>query len=466
MAANQKHSIAEHIAQWATALAIDDIPADVHRIAKRLLIDISGLCIAARKTDYVTAVMSSYQEAGLCTAIGHAQLFDLFSAALINGTAAHGEDFDDTFEGTPVHVGAVLIPTLIAVAERYRLNNAEILRGLVAGAELACRMALVTPMAMHRAGFHPTAVIGTMSAALAAGVALRSPPSALVSVLGLAGSMASGIIEYLAEGTWSKRLHAGWAAQSGIRAALLAHSGFIGPRTVFEGQHGFFYSFTNGDIEPDFSHLQNGFGEDWLCAQLAFKPYPCGTMIQPFIDCALKLQQQNINPQSIESITCKVGEGTVHRLWEPLAEKHNPSSAYSAKFSVPYGIAVALLDGAAGLEQFSDARVAKQDVRHLAARINYCIDPENEYPHNYSGHLRVTLDDGKTLEFNQPHLRGGTKEPLIDAEIIEKFHANLSYVNWPADQAKFCLQQLESMFTHSLPTYSDWGFLRGSASEL
>ena len=465
MATSKDSSIAESIAQWATTLNIEDIPPDVQKVAQRLLLDISGLCIAARQTDYVAATISSCDEAGNCTVIGHANQVDPFAAALINGTAAHGEDFDDTFEGTPVHVGAVLIPTLFALAERYHLTNADVLRALAAGAELSCRMALVTPMAIHRAGFHPTAVIGTMAAALAAGVALRLPASALVSALGLAGSMASGIIEYLAEGTWSKRLHAGWAAQSGIRAALLGRAGFIGPRTVFEGRHGFFHSFTNADIEPDFSHLQISLDEHWLCSQLAFKPYPCGTMMQPFIDCALMLQRQGIDPRRITSIECKVGEGTVHRLWEPLTEKHNPSSSYSAKFSVPYGIAVALLDGAAGLEQFSASRVAQQDVRTLAARIGYRIDPDNEYPRNYSGHLQVTLNTGEILEFNQPHLRGGAKEPLTDTELTEKFRTNLNYGSWPADRIEHCQQQLQAMFNHSLPEISDLSFLRAAASE-
>src|SRR5690606_31098070 len=107
----------------------------------------------------------------------------------------------------------------------------------------------------------------------------------------IAGSMASGLIEYLAEGTWTKRMHAGWAAQSGIRAALMARAGFLGPRTVLEGQHGFFHGFAPAR-PPDFDPLLDGLGESWLLTAIAFKPYACGTMTQPFIDCAIRLAEE------------------------------------------------------------------------------------------------------------------------------------------------------------------------------
>ncbi len=423
-------ALAERIGRFAAALREERPPAAVAEVVRRQLLDVAGLCVAARHEPYVRALLEAADRGGPCTVIGHPHGLGALEAALVNGTAAHGEDFDDTFEGTPVHAGAVVVPAVLAVCEAQRLSGTHALAGVAAGVELMCRMALVTPTAIHRAGFHPTAVIGALGATLGVGTAMALDERDLASALGIAGSLASGIIEYLAEGTWTKRLHAGWAAQCGVRAARLARAGFAGPRTVLEGRHGFFTAFTNGDVEPDLSQLTHGLGTEWRMEGVAFKPYACGTMAQPFIDCALALRATGIDPGTVESIRCDVGEGTVHRLWEPLGDKRNPANAYAAKFSVPYAIAVALIEGAAGLEQFTDAKARDAGIRALAKTVGYRVDPENEYPANYTGHLRVTLRDGRVAEHRQRHLRGGRREPLTDAELDAKFEANARFGGW------------------------------------
>jgi 2-methylcitrate dehydratase PrpD len=308
-------------------------------------------------------------------------------------------------------------------------------------------MALVAPTAIHQAGFHPTAVIGALGAAAAASVALGAGPKQITDALGIAGSMASGIIEYLAEGTWTKRLHPGWAAQSGIRAAALARAGFSGPRTVLDGEHGFFRAFGTDSIASDFGQLTKGLGERWHAGTIAFKPYACGTMCQPFIDCAIRLAREGLRIGDIAAIECNVGEGTVHRIWEPLEEKRNPSSAYSAKFSVPFCVAVGLKDRAAGLAQFTDARVADSELRTLSAKIGYQVDPQNEYPRNYTGHLRVTRKDGRVIEAVQPHLRGGKREPLTVEEIEQKFLANAIFGGFAEAKARERLETCKALFT-------------------
>ena len=156
---------AEIFADWAANLTADEIPEAVRRAAQAALLDIAGLTVAARNTDYIAALLEGWDGEGNCTAFGHGRALDAAGAAVVNGTAAHGEDFDDTFEGTPIHTGAVMIPAVLAACERFGLGGQDALRGIAAGTELMCRMALVTPMAIHRAGFHPTAVIGAMGAA-------------------------------------------------------------------------------------------------------------------------------------------------------------------------------------------------------------------------------------------------------------------------------------------------------------
>jgi 2-methylcitrate dehydratase PrpD len=407
-------------------------------VVEKLLIDVAGLCVAARRADYVQAALKGWEANGACTAIGHARALDAAGAAFVNGTAAHGEDFDDTFEGGPVHAGAVVVPAVLAVAEREKLSASSAVQAIALGVELMCRASLVAPKLIHKAGFHPTAVLGAMAAAAAVSTLLKLSKDHFVNALGIAGSMASGIIEYLAEGAWTKRLHPGWAAQSGIRAADLARAGFVGPRTVFEGTHGFYHGFAR-TAQGDWGKLVEGFGSRWIAESLAFKVYACGTMTHPYIDCAKKLSTR-LDVGEIEEITCEVAEGTVHRLWEPLAAKRQPPNAYAAKFSQPYCIAAGFVLGHAGLEAFTEERV--QDLRLLAvaSKVRYEIDPDNPYPDEFTGHVRVRMKDGAVHEERQGHFRGGAHEPLSRADLEEKFRLNCTYGGWPEEKREAFLR--------------------------
>ena len=385
-----KISIAETLAARVAALEPAQLPPALRRKCEDLLVDVVGLCVTARNEDYTRAALGGIDDDGPCTAIGHQRRLSAAGAAFVNGTAAHGEDFDDTFEGGPVHAGAVIVPALFATAERHGLQGREVVRGIAIGCEVMCRLCLAAPMRVHDAGFHPTAVFGALGAAAGVATALHLDAAKTVNALGIAGSMASGIIEYLAEGTWTKRMHAGWAAQSGYRAARMAQAGFSGPRTVFEGEHGIFRAFAN-TRDGDFEAMLDGAGCKWLASDLAFKPYACGTMAHPYIDCARKLVADGVAPQEIDAIECRTAEGIVHRLWEPLAAKHAPSNGYAAKFSIPYAVAVGMLRGDAGLAEYEDAVVHDPAIRALAGKVRYAIDPGDPYPARFTGHVRATL---------------------------------------------------------------------------
>jgi 2-methylcitrate dehydratase PrpD len=261
--------------------------------------------------------------------------------------------------------------------------------------------------------------------------------------------MAGGIIEYLAEGAWTKRLHAGWAAQSGIRAALLAQAGFVGPRTVFEGVHGLFHGFAH-TTKGDYDALTGDFGTRWVTDTLAFKPYPCGTMAQPYIDCARRLAARGVKADDIREIVCEVAEGTVHRLWEPLADKQRPPNGYAGKFSTPYCLAGGFVHGGVGLDAFTDAAVRDAAVIGVAAKVRYVIDPDNPYPANFTGHIRATLRDGTVVEERQPHLRGGAHEPLTREDVEEKFVFNARHGGWSDEQAKAALKLLARLYDGQL----------------
>ena len=365
-------------------------------------------------------------------------------AAFVNGTAIHGEDFDDTFEGGPVHAGAVIVPAVLAACERYGRDGAAALRGIAVGTEVMCRLGLVAPKMVHKAGFHPTAVFGAMAATAGVAAALNLDRQQSVDALGIAGSMASGIIEYLAEGAWTKRMHAGWAAQSGLRAALLGRAGFKGPRTVFEGTHGLFHGFANR-TDVNYEALTRDFGSKWVMESLAFKLYPCGTMTHPYIDCARRLAAK-VKSDEIRELVCEVGEGTVHRLWEPLAAKQRPPNGYGAKFSTPYCIAAGFVRGNVGLDSFTDVAVKDPAVLNIASKVSFVIDPKNPYPDNFTGHIRALLKDGRVVEERQPHMRGGAHEPLSGADIEQKFLLNARHGGWSETQAQAALTRARTLF--------------------
>ncbi len=434
-------AVAERLA--AAALAARPDPA-MREAATRLLLDVVGLCVAARGTEYVAPVLAA-AEPGNSTAIGHARRLAAADAALLNGTAAHGEDFDDTFEGGPIHAGAVMVPAVLAAAERLGLSGQACLNGIAVGTEAACRLSTVIPKAVHKAGFHPTSVFGAPAAALAVGTAMGLSRAQLASAVGLAGSFASGIIEYLAEGAWTKRMHPGWAAQGGLRAALLASQGFFGPRTVFEGTHGLFHGFAHG-LPAGWDALLDGFGQQWVSSGIAFKPYASGTMTQPYIDCARRLRAGGIDPTQIVSIECETAEGILHRLWEPLAAKQTPPNGYAAKFSVPYCVAAGFILDDGGIAAFGDEVVARADLRALSAKVSYVVDPANPYPRAYTGHVRARLTDGSVHEERQSDLRGGARNPLSRAELDEKFQRNCAHGGWDVARTAATLAWVNAAF--------------------
>ena len=443
-AALPQTALAEEIAARVVALRAGALPPALKEKCVDLLIDVVGLCVTSRNEDYLQATLAGLDDDGPCTAIGHTRTLTSAGAALVNGTACHGEDFDDTFEGGPVHAGAVIVPAVLAACERHGRSGQDALLGIAIGSELMCRLSTVVPKAAHKAGFHPTAVYGVMGAAAGVAATLGLNKKQVVDALGIAGSMASGIIEYLAEGAWTKRMHPGWAAQSGLRAALLARGGFLGPRTVFEGVHGLFHGFTH-TTKGDYGQLAD-FGETWVLETLAFKPYPCGTMAHPYIDCARRLAARGIKAKDIKELVCEVGEGTVHRLWEPLASKQRPPNGYAAKFSTPFLIATGFVKGGVGLDAFTEQAVKDADVLALAAKTRYQIDPNNPYPRAFTGHIRAVLNDGSVVEERQPHFRGGANEPLTRADLEEKFMLNARHGGWDDAHSAAVLKLLAGLY--------------------
>ena len=370
--------LAEHIA-IISAGQTTKIPTSVRKMLQRSLSTPMALCspLATPTTFSNPVIMRRSRNA---TAFGHGSRFTMQDAVLINGTAVHGEDFDG-LEGTPVHVSSVIIPTILAIAEREDLPPDKFIGAMAFGAELICRLALVAPTAIHRQGFHPTAILGAFGASLTASIAYGLSAQQTASALGIVGSMASGVIEYLAEGTWTKRMHPGWPPPPGSSLPSWLKP-VTGPRTVFEGTHGLFKGFAHDLSLSDFGHLES-FGEEWISSGLAFKPNTHGTMTQPF-DCAIKPQKSSALG-TLEKYTLTLVK--VPYIDYGNHSTKNPSTPYGAKFSVPYCVAIGFLDGKAGLNEFTEDRHTRDDIQSITSKTTYSINPEDPYPGEYVGWL-------------------------------------------------------------------------------
>ena len=287
---------ARRLARFVTGLALDDVPKAIVERAGLLALDTLGNALAASREDFgrasleVAELLGGPPESRL---IGSAARVAAANAVLANATLAHGLDFDDTREDAIVHTGCVAVTTALAVGEAVGARGPAILESLIAGVEVMCRVGLAVPGALHARHFHPTAVAGSFGAAAAAGKLYGLSEDELVHAFGICGSQASGIIEYLADGAWTKRLHPGWAAHGGVVAARLARAGFTGPASVLEGQHGLYAAFAGGHDADRLAQLLDSLGRVWELDQLTFKPYPCGSIAQPYMDCALRLREQH-----------------------------------------------------------------------------------------------------------------------------------------------------------------------------
>jgi 2-methylcitrate dehydratase PrpD len=423
---------ARRLASFVVGVDLAKIPGPVVATATLLLLDTLGNALAAVPEDFGVAVRGVAERLGgpaESTVIGGRTRVSAANAVLANATLAHGLDFDDTREDAIVHTGCVAVTTALAVGEALGARGPATLEALIAGVEVMCRVGLVVPGALHARHFHPTSITSSFAAAAAAGKLDRLTADQLLHAFGICGSQAGGIIEYLTDGSWTKRLHPGWGGHAGIIATSLARAGFTGPATVLEGGHGLYAAFAGSHDAARLEAQLASLGHEWELAQLTFKPYPCGSIAQPYMDCAQRLREQHrVRPDDIVSILCRTSAGPVPRLWEPLAAKHAPPNGYAAKFSLPYLLATILVRGRAGLAEFADAAVRDAAVLGVASRVHYELDATIDYPRQFVGDVEVVLRDGRVLRERQDRPRGGPDAPLTPAELEAKFRGNAGLV--------------------------------------
>ncbi len=416
---------AERIAGWSSELTLGAIPASVVHAAKLHFLDALGCGLAAHALGIATAGRETMLESGgkpQAAVIGSRERLPAPQAAFANGMLCHGLDFDDTHTDAVCHVSTVMAPAALAAAQAHEADGATLLVALIAGNETITRIGMAAPAVFHRRGFHPTSVCGVFGAAIAATRLQGLAPRETVQALGIAGSLASGIFEYLADGSDTKPVHAGAAAQSGLLAASLAARGATGPGSVFEGRFGVFAAFADIhaiDLEPQLADL----GTRWETPRIAFKPYPACHYIHAPLDALLEATR-GVRPERIADIELRVPDAAVSLVLEPAAAKARPRTAYEAKFSLPFSVGAMLVHGRLDLESYRDEVIADERVLAVASKVRYAIVDFPTFPKAFPGAARVRLDDGQVLEAELAHQRGGPENPLRDADVLAKFRAN------------------------------------------
>lgn len=420
-------TMSERLARFAHSLRPDGIPSDVAHVAKLHLLDTLGVCLAASALGPGEPVgrLAGQAAAGGSTVAGWSRPLAAHDAALLNGILAHSLEFDDTHTPSVIHGGAVVIPTALAVAEERHAPGDELVRAFVVGFEVLIRLGLAAPGAFQARGFQTTAICGPFAAALMSGLMMGLSEEELVAALGIAGSQPGGIFEYLSDGSSVKQLHQGWASYAGIAAARLSHAGFTGPRTVLEGRFGVYRTYADTVPRAD---VLDDLGSAWETLNLSIKPYPCCHFNHAFIDGALQLRPDITDPGQVSVIHCRIPEPAVAIVCEPADRKKAPGSGYEAKFSLPYAVAAALVDGEVSHRSFTDDAASRRSVTELAAKVEY--QPVNDlgYPRNLAGELEIVLNDGRSAKVSVPHHLGGPDRPLADLDVITKFVDNAASV--------------------------------------
>jgi 2-methylcitrate dehydratase PrpD len=402
------------LARFVASAAPGALPGAVRHEAKRALVNFLGCAIGASRHDAVTraiAALSPFAGREQATVLGRSERFDCLTAALINGMASHTFDFDDTHLKTIIHPSGPVAAALLALSEYLPVSGSDWLHAFVLGVEVECRVGNAVYPSHYDIGWHITGTAGVFGAAAATGRVLGLSEAQLVWALGIAATQASGLREMF--GSMSKPLHPGLAARNGMVAALLAQQNFTSATQGIEGRRGFANVLATA---RDYSKISNGLGETWELEFNSYKPFACGIVVHPVIDGCLQLRaEERITPETIDVV-----ELGVHPLVLELCGKKTPRVGLEGKFSVFHSAAVALIDGAAGEAQYSDARVADPRVVALRDRVVATVDAAMAED---AARVRIRLKDGRVLERFVAHALGSLARPMSDRDLEDKFRA-------------------------------------------
>lgn len=426
-------SHAEELAEWVHGFDFARLPADLVESTKLRVLDVIGLVLAGTVTPFGRSVRQAAVAMGAggpSRLLGTGDCVGVAAAAFANGALSQALEFDDTHNESIVHMSSPAVAAGLALAENLAASDPVSGRRLIAaialGNEVSCRIGSVAPGQFHRRGFHPTGLFAPFGASYLAGKLLGLSPAQMTHAAGIAGSFAAGILECWVDGTQSKYLHPGWAAQSGIAAAFLGQSGATGPRTVLEGRFGVLEShLQDRDAPRDYARIADGLGEVWESRRASFKPFPAAHVLHPYIDALLRLRQRHrIDPRAVRAIRCPVAAFILPIVCEPVAEKRRPASHSHGRVSFQYTLAEALWMGRLGRNAYQEESLRNPEILGLADRVEYRVDPDFPGPERFKGAVTVVMEDGAVYEEIEEHNRGSAANPMSREEILGKFAEN------------------------------------------
>ena len=423
---NNETGITQILAKFASNVNYEDLPPDVVDRAKYFCLDFAGVTLNGSTTDSAKAVVRALDDVGRSgpsTIVGTNKRALPEYAAMANGTAFHSIEMDDVNNEASLHPGVVAFPTALAMADIAPVSGKDFISAVVAGYDVIIRLGrALKPKEHYGRGFHPTGTCGAFGGAAVAARLLGLQGDDYTHALGIAGSQAAGSMEYLAQGAWTKRLHPGWSAHSGIWAALLARAGYSGPTTILEGRDGFLNAYSG---DPDPSLVLKDLGEEYQVTRTSVKPHACCRYNQGPIDCLLEIGKSNdFQAMDIEEVKIGVLSQGMRLVAEPVEAKRNPESVVDMQFSMPFAAAVALSYGSASLNEYAIGIPDRPQVRHIMDRVQCVTDPklDAQTPKLFPAWAEVRTSNGRTMRSELTYPKGDPENPVTWDEMRTKFN--------------------------------------------
>ena len=423
---NNETGITQILAKFASNVNYEDLPPDVVDRAKYFCLDFAGVTLNGSTTDSAKAVVKALDDVGRSgpsTIVGTNKRALPEYAAMANGTAFHSIEMDDVNNEASLHPGVVAFPTALAMADIAPVSGKDFISAVVAGYDVIIRLGrALKPKEHYGRGFHPTGTCGAFGGAAVAARLLGLQGDDYTHALGIAGSQAAGSMEYLAQGAWTKRLHPGWSAHSGIWAALLARAGYSGPTTILEGRDGFLNAYSG---DPDPSLVLKDLGEEYQVTRTSVKPHACCRYNQGPIDCLLEIGKSNdFQAMDIEEVKIGVLSQGMRLVAEPVEAKRNPKSVVDMQFSMPFAAAVALSYGSASLNEYAIGIPDRPEVRHIMDRVQCVTDPklDAQAPKLFPAWAEVRTSNGRTMRSELTYPKGDPENPVTWDEMRTKFN--------------------------------------------
>ena len=401
--------VTERLARHVVATRWDDIPPQVRHQAKRSLINFFAVTLAGCRSRPIEVALRSLAEFSggrQAMVIGRTERLDALSAAFLNAACANVDDFCDTHVRTAIHPTAPVAAALLAFAELRQTSGADLLLALILGNEVQARIGLAISPSHYNRGWHITSTCGVFGAAAGCGKLAALGEREMVWALGIAATQSAGLCECL--GTPAKSVSVGNAARNGLWSAMLAEKGFDGPLEPLAGVQGFYHALCE---KPDLSRVTEGWGDHWEIMATSYKPYPCGFVIHPVLDCVLDWRRDHRSAEVVRVVV------RGHPLLSVRADRPNVSTGREAQVSVQHAVAAALVFGKAGLDQFTDACVADPKVVMLRDRVEVLRD---ESFATIAAAVEITTADGKVYPLAQSAARGSDVNPLSDHDLEDK----------------------------------------------